>query len=552
MESKKFIILLSVIFLVGMGAFFKFYGLPPENLPFSTAPNFDLEDGKPIESSEGYGVSASHPLAVKAGMEVMKNGGNAVDAAIAVSYVLGVVEPYGSGIGGGGEMLIYPKDNEPITYMYRENAPLNGNMPSGYSGVPGLIQGMESLHEDYGTVDMKQLITPAIEIAEDGFEVDEALYDRLKGAQYRMPTSDIPHFYPKGKPINPGVTLKQKELAETLRKLSNKGSDSFYEGELGENFLEATDEIKSEDLQSYSVLKQEPVKGEFAGYDVYSAPAPLAGITLIQSLQMAELMNIEETVDEPADFIHIVGEITKRSYNDRIDNIADPAFEDIQTEKLTSMEYSSELAEDISMEHLSDEYEVNDSPADEEDHDNTTHFVVIDKEGTMVSATHTLSNFFGSGKYVDGYFVNNQLKNFSESSDSPNKIEPGKSPRSFTAPTILSKDGKPVIGIGTPGGKRIPMMIAEVLIRNLTFKESIEDAIQQPRFYVEDEKIQLESEEEYPEEVVDELEDRGYEVEYYDAGQYYGGVQSLIVNYEENMLYGGADQRRLGAWQVEK
>ncbi|MBN8209839.1 gamma-glutamyltransferase [Bacillus sp. NTK071] len=552
MESKKFIVLLSIIFVVGFVAFYKFVGLEPENLPFSTSPDYNVTTSEPLKSSEGFGVSASHPLAVKVGMDVMESGGNAVDAAIAVSYVLGVVEPYGSGIGGGGEMLIHPKNSKPISYQYRENAPLSGSLPSSYAGVPGLVKGMEDLHADYGTIDMKKLIAPAINIAEKGFKVDQDLYDRLKGAQYRMPISDIPHFYPNGKPINPGVTLKQKQLADTLRTIQEEGASAFYEGELGEHILDQTDEIKSEDLQTYATLKKEPTKGTFAGYDVYSAPAPLGGITLIQSLQMAELMNVEKSEDDPADFIHLVGEITKRTYNDRLEEIADPGFVDVNADKLTSFDYSKELAKGISMEHLSEDYEINDSLADFEDHDNTTHFVIVDKEGTMISATHTLSNFFGSGTYIDGYFLNNQLKNFSENNSSINDVEPGKSPRSYTAPTILSKNGRPEIGIGTPGGKRIPMMLTEVLVRNLYFKESIEEAIEHPRFYVEDDKIMLESEEVFSEEVIDDLEDRGYRVEIYEAGQYYGGVQSLVVNYEEDLMYGGADKRRLGSWQVEK
>lgn len=552
MGSKKFIIILSIVFLVGMGAFIKFVGFSPEVLPFSPSPDYNIGSSEPLESVDGYGVSASHPLAVKAGMEVMKEGGNAVDAAIAVSYVLGVVEPYGSGIGGGGEMLIHGKESEPTAYTYRENAPINGEVPSGHTGVPGLVNGMDTLHEKYGSVDMERLLDPAITIAEKGFKVDKALYNRLKGAQYRMPVSELPHFYPNGDPINPGVKLKQKQLADTLRTIRDEGASSFYEGSLAKSFLEKTDEIQEEDLRLYSTLEKDAVKGSFAGYDVYSAPAPLGGITLIQSLQMAELMNIKDAEDKPEDFIHLIGEITKRSYQDRINNVSDPNFREIDSEKLTSIEYSRELAEDISMDDLSDDYEVNDSPADEEDHDNTTHFVIVDKNGTMVSSTHTLSNFFGSGKYVDGYFLNNQLKNFSEYGNSSNRLEPGKSPRSFMSPTILSKDGEPRIGIGTPGGKRIPMMITEVLVRNLLFKDSMEDAIKKARFYVEDDKVQLESEDEYSDEVIDELEDRGYRVEIYEAGQYYGGVQSLVVNYEEELMYGGADHRRLGSWQVEQ
>src|SRR5699024_11582740 len=211
-----------------------------------------------------------------------------------------------------------------------------------------------------------------------------------------------------------------------------------------------------------------------------------------------------------------------------------------------------------SLDELSDEYKVNDSISDEEDHDNTTHFVIIDQDGTMVSATHTLGNFFGSGDYVGGFFMNNQMENFSTSDSSLNSIEPGKTPRSFTSPAIMT-NGDKTIGIGSPGGKRIPMVMTEVLVRHLLFDESLEDAIAAKRFYIEDNDIFTETE--LDTDVQSGLRARGYEIYRENDIDFYGGIQALVIDKEANEIYGGADtrseerrvgkERRSGRWAAQ-
>lgn len=513
-------------------------------------PDYGLPDPEPIESSEGYGISASHPLAVKAGMEVLDNGGNAVDAAIAVSYALGVVEPYGSGIGGGGEMIVLEAgDDEPVIYDYRETAPLTGSIPEYHTGIPGFVKGMEVVHEDFGTAPLEDLIEPAAGLAEGGFKVDTNLNDRLKAAAYRMPVDNLENFYPDGMAIGVNETLEQPELAETLRQIQEEGSEAFYSGELADALLDKAETFNPADLKNYAVVKSKAVSGEFEGYEIISGPPPISGITLIQSLQMAELLNLDSVQDNEADFIHLVGEISKKAYEDRTENIADPAFGKGIPDKLTKEEYAKELAEEISIGELSEDYEVNDSLADKEDHDNTTHFVIVDKEGTMVSATHTLSNFFGSGQFVSGYFLNNMLSNFSMSEGKINSPEPGKRPRSFTTPTIIRNDDM-LMGIGTPGGKRIPAIMTQVLIRQLMYEDTLEEALEAPRFYAEGETIYVE--EGFDSEALDELRDMGYEVAFRESSFFFGGVQALVIDYEDNQLYGGADPRRGGIWQVKE
>ena len=500
-------------------------------------------------SSGGYGVSSSNPIAVEVGMDVLEEGGNAVDAAVAVSYALGVVEPYGSGIGGGGGMLILPGDqsDKPTFFDYRETSPTSSEDSEEGIGVPGFVKGMETVHEKYGSKKMDELIEPAIKLADDGFPVGQQLAERLKGAQYRLSEDEIPNFFPGNQPIEEGEKLEQPELGETLELIKEKGSDVFYNGELAEEIADEVPEIQKSDLEEYSVEEREPVQGEFAGYDVISAPPPFSGITLIQSLQMAEMLNVQKAEEDTALFTHLTSEITNRANSDRVKHIGDPAFSEIDEKELTDKEYSRELAQDVSLNRLSEKYQLKGKDLEEE-HISTTHFVVTDKDGTVVSVTNTLSNFFGSGENVDGFFLNNNLTNFNNIKNSLNYYEPGKRSRTFTAPTILRKDNE-VIGIGTPGGSRIPMMLTEVLVRHLLFKESLQDAIDAPRFSIENNHLYTEFQ--YPTSIREELEGMGYDVEEKSSSIYYGGVQAIVIDQKDNVIYGGADPRRQGTWKVK-
>ncbi len=544
MENKGLFITLFIIVVVGVGIVYYSQGKFQ-----SDEVDYEVETTDPIETTNGFGVSSTHPLAVQVGMEVLENGGNAVDAAVAVTYTLGVVEPYGSGIGGGGEMLVLPSDADtPKSYNYKEIAPLSGGDPQYNFAIPGIVKGMEAIHEDYGTTNIAELIDPAVTYAEEGFTTDKHLTDRLQGAAYRMNMSQLQNFYPQGQPVEPNQTLKQPELAETLRKIQEQGSSVLYSGEIAEQIAAEVNGVEVSDFGAYEVVESEPVQGEFAGFDVYASPPPLAGATTIQSLQMAEMLDIKSSQGTSSDFIHLIGEISKRTYDDRLSEIADPDFHKIETDKIMTKEYSEEMASTISMDKLSENYEVDDSIADIEDDDNTTHFVIVDKDGMMVTATHSLSNFFGSGKNVAGIFLNDTMRNFSLTGLKPNDKEPGKRPRSFTSPTILTSDEKK-IGIGTPGGKRIPQVLTQVLTRNLLFDVPIEEAIAAPRFYIEDDNLFVE--EDFDPAVRQELEERGYTVYLEDSAFYYGGVQALVVDKVNNTMYGGKDDRRDGAWQVK-
>ncbi|MED3973252.1 gamma-glutamyltransferase [Priestia megaterium] len=536
------------VLLVGGYAIVQQFNSETDNKLYKKINKF--ESSKEINhSSGGYGVSSSNPIAVEVGMDVLEEGGNAVDAAVAVSYALGVVEPYGSGIGGGGGMLILPGDqsDKPAFFDYRETSPTSSEDSEEGIGVPGFVKGMETVHEKYGSKKMDELIEPAIKLANDGFPVGQQLAERLKGAQYRLSEDEIPNFFPGNQPIEEGGKLEQPELGETLELIKEKGSDVFYNGELAEEIADEVPGIQKSDLEEYSVEEREPVQGEFAGYDVISAPPPFSGITLIQSLQMAEMLNVQKAEEDTALFTHLTSEITNRANSDRVKHIGDPAFSEIDEKELTDKEYSRELAQDVSLNRLSEKYQLKGKDLEEE-HISTTHFVVTDKDGTVVSVTNTLSNFFGSGENVEGFFLNNNLNNFNNIKNSLNYYEPGKRSRTFTAPTILRKDNE-VIGIGTPGGSRIPMMLTEVLVRHLLFKESLQDAIDAPRFSIENNHLYTEFQ--YPTSIREELEGMGYDVEEKSSSIYYGGVQAIVIDQKDNVIYGGADPRRQGTWKVK-
>jgi gamma-glutamyltranspeptidase/glutathione hydrolase len=386
-------------------------------------------------------------------------------------------------------------------------------------------------------------------LAEEGFTVTEQLTYHLGLAQYRLQAEEMPHFYPGGEPVKPGSVLKQKELAQTLRLIQEEGLDVFYEGQVAEKLAAWIQGLERADFAGYSVERREPVRGKFGEYEVLSAPAPFSGLILIQSLQMAELAGIDEFNPNAPAYIDLLSQIFALSYAERLTNIADPRFVEVPQEELASMEYACELVAELFGEKSDGTERLTADPElVKHDDGNTTHFVIIDQQGMMVSATHTVSQFFGSGVYVDGFFLNNQLRNFAENPQSINAMAPGKKPRSFIAPTILAKDGKPVLGIGTPGGKWIPMKMAQVLIDHLQFGTPLQEAIEKPRFYIFDNIIYFE--EDIDGTVKEALRQKGYSVLVYDS-PIATSTQAMAVDYERDLLYGGSELHRDGTWKAE-
>jgi gamma-glutamyltranspeptidase / glutathione hydrolase len=530
-------------------------------------------------SVDVYGVSAIHPLAADVGMEVMENGGNAVDAAIAVSFMLNVVEPYGSGVGGGGVMLVHDPEDGIASYDYRESAPTSGSWPARGAAVPGLVKGMEHIHTDYASLPWEDLMDDAIETAEEGFQVGNIFNRQTGNAVRRLELSgeNQERFFPDGQTLEVNETLEQPELAETLRAIQEEGADAFYTGSVAESITSQTD-FTMEDFAAYESDVRDPVSAEIGDQIVHGGPSPSSGAVVVQALQMADAIatspdleqitegeaSMEALVNEPeneAAYMHLINEITRSAYSYRLDTLGDPGFDNIDHQRLTGDDALETMLTRVDTETITGADEnLFDTPAEEADSRHTTHFVITDTEGRMVSATHSLGEFYGSGIHVDGVFLNNQMTNFSDGETDMNRYEPGKRPRTFVSPMIFEEQGKPVLGLGSPGGRRIPAMLFQTAMRyqhGLTDDGeplSLQEAIQHPRFYNENDVTYVEDTD-FPDETVEDLRNMGYSVVGNDSDLFYGGIQGLGIVLDDNGnvtgMYGGGDQRRNGSWQIE-
>lgn len=539
-----------IAFAVGI-AFFLFLGLnllmsqvdfSKQTNPNNTNASVDVSN----QNIPGYGVVADNAQAVDIGMKILEQGGSAVDAAIAVSYALGVISPFASGIGGGGIMLVYPSDGTaPVAYDYMGSSPEN---TTGTIAVPGFVKGMATVHNDFGQLPMETLLDPAIKLAKEGTVVTPLLNSMIVNSEAKIDADVRNVFLPDGSAVHAGDNLTQPDLAKTIEKLKSQGSEDFYQGDIATQIANSNSGLTLNDLASYKVIKQTPAVGQFGGYEVYSSPPSSGGITLIQMLTLSEKLELNKYPVNSAEYITLLSEITQVSYNDRYQNIYDPDFYAMDMDKLTSDSYISQLAGEIAPSDSPGQSIVSDSPAESSGEENTTHFVIYDQNGMMVSVTNTLTYWFGDGKNVGGFFMNSHMENFSANALSLNMAEAGKRPRSYISPTILAKNGKPIIGIGSPGGKRIPLMITEVLERFLKYDSSLQKSVDAPRFfndqnliYVEDNYLTISTE--------DNLREKNYSVIRYDDPLFYGGVNSLYVDYQNKQILGGADGRRNASWQ---
>lgn len=488
---------------------------------------------------QGYGVSSSNPLAVKVGMDVLESGGNAADAAVAISYVLGVVEPYGSGIGGGGAMLVYsPKDDDFKFFNYRETAPISSLTQTSGIGVPGFVQGMEDVNNTYGTKKMKELIQPAVEYAETGFKMDTNLYNRLEVFKGYSDLNSLTTFYDEnGEPKSEGTTIVQPELAKTLKTIQEGGAEAFYNGTIAEQ-LTVGNFLTQEDLSSYKTEILEPITGEFDGYEVITAPAPFSGTTLLQILKMSEYADVQSFTSNEVDYLEKMSQIVNIAYTNRMAHIADPNFENVNSQKYITDSYVKNLYEKKYIEDIT-----------EDESEDTTAFVVTDKDGMVVSCTNTLGDFFGSQVTVGGFLLNDSVGHFNENSHSINAYKPGKRSRTFIAPTIIRKGEDFIMGIASPGGNVIPQAIAEVLLNYFKFGQSISTSIEEPRTVFRN-NTQILTERNLSDNVINEMSSKGYSISYYESNVFYGSIQTIIKDKDKGIT-GGADYRRRGEYQVK-
>ncbi|QRM44253.1 gamma-glutamyltransferase [Rhizobium sp. BG4] len=483
--------------------------LSPLSTSFAASP-------APVEGQHGMVVTAQH-LATDVGVEVLKNGGNAVDAAVAVGYALAVVYPTAGNIGGGGFMTIRMKDGKTTFLDFRERAPLAATKTmyldakgdivpraslDGYLavGVPGSVMGFETAREKYGTKSRADLLAPAIAFAKDGFTFEQGDAAILADSAKRLAKDEAAAkiFLKDGKPLTAGEKLVQPELGTVLQAISEKGPEAFYKGEPAEAIVKASQSkggiLAKEDFEQYSVRELKPIECNYRGYDIVSSPPPSSGgVIICEILNVLEGYPLSYLGYGSAETVHAMVEAMRYAYVDRNAALGDPDFVDNPVSKLLDKGYATEIREKI------DPYKAGKSadlkPLGGKESTETTHYSIIDDEGNAVAVTYTLNGSFGAGVVAPGtgILLNNEMDDFTSKPGVPNlyglvqgeanAIAPKKTPLSSMSPTIISKDGKPFMVIGSPGGSRIITITLEAILNVIDFGMDISQAVNAPRIH---------------------------------------------------------------------
>jgi gamma-glutamyltranspeptidase / glutathione hydrolase len=471
----------------------------------------------PIAAENGMVVSAQH-LATNVGVDVLKRGGNAVDAAVAVGYALAVVYPAAGNLGGGGFMTIQLADGRKTFLDFREVAPKSatanmyldkdGNVINGVStkghlavGVPGTVSGMEYAREKYGTRTRAELIGPAIQFAEEGFALEQGDVDLLRTAtkDFQEDPASGAIFLNKGQPFQVGERLVQGELAETLREISRKGTDGFYKGWVANAIVASSQAgkglITQDDLEGYKTRELAPVECDYRGYHVVSAPPPSSGgVIICEILNILEGYPLKELGYHSAQAVHYQIEAMRHAYVDRNSYLGDPDFVKNPLDRLLDKNYAAKIraAIDPSKAGVSKDIKPGVEP---HEGSNTTHYSIADKYGNAVSVTYTLNDWFGAKVTAarTGVILNDEMDDFTAKVGVPNlyglvqgkanAIAPGKRPLSSMSPTIVTRDGKPVIVVGTPGGSRIITAVLQTVINAIDYDMDAQEAVDMPRFH---------------------------------------------------------------------
>jgi len=520
-----------------------------------------LPAGRKAQVVAGKGMVASaHALASQIGVDIMKAGGNAVDAAVAAAFAVGVAEPNASGIGGEGMMLIYRADKKSaVAIDYRSAAPAAASYPSGIPStghtavaIPGTVAGLTSALRQYGTMKLEKVLAPAIRLAEKGFVVSPTLAGVIADnfEEIRKNASLAAVVCPGGLPLEAGDTLKNPDLARSLRKIAAGGPEVFYRGELAgvitSEIAAHGGHLSMNDLAAYRAINREPVRGSYRGYAMLSSPPPVGGTSVLEILQILEHFDPAKSAPLAPRNVHLMAEAMKRGFADFNAFIADPDFVKIPLSGLLSPAYAQARAREIRPDAVSPLVTAGE-PARYES-GSTTSLCAVDRKGNMVALTQTISDFFGAKVMIagTGIILNNEMRNFS--SRGINSMAPGKRMRTTIAPTILLKDGKPFAALGTPGAARIISTMVILVSNLIDHKMGIQEAIEAPRFYTRDTEKNLSVESRIPPATVDALTKLGYVIQ--TMGEYdlfFGGAQGIVVDTRSGKKTGGADPRRDGA-----
>lgn len=552
-------------------------------LAASFEPDYGTENNI-ATANDGMVVSA-HPLASEVGLDILNQGGNAVDAAIAMQYTLTVTEPMMSGIGGGGFMMVYDANTKETTIINsRERAPAGADpemflkddgeamefqdrvIHGNSVGVPGTPAGLQTSHDMWGTIAMPELIAPAISLAEEGFPIDDFMAYQIEENAEKLDRSAAGEvFLNEGTPLAEGDMLIQEDLANTLSMISENGTDYFYNGEIADALANTVQEFEGsmtkEDMMNYDVTVDEPVWGQYKDYDIATMPPPSSGgIFLLQMLGILDGFDLSQYDIQSAEKYHLYSETMHLAYADRAEYAGDPEFVDVPIEGLLHPDYLDERRDLISLDSVIEEPESGDvtpyqegferegaveQPGDKVD-GQTTHYSVIDQYGNVVSYTTTIEQVFGSGIMVPeyGFLLNNELTDFDAEPGGANEVQPNKRPLSSMTPTIVFNDGQPVLTVGSPGGQTIITSVLQTILNTYEYDLSLEDALNEPRIFTNGLDT-YSYEEGISEDIISELNDMGHG--FTEDPAPIGNVNSIMYNTDDGTYTGVTDENRNGA-----
>jgi gamma-glutamyltranspeptidase/glutathione hydrolase len=545
-------------------------------LGFSTPAAAAARALKPVEVLHGM-VVTEQILASDIGTNILKSGGNAVDAAVAVGYALAVVNPCCGNIGGSGFMLIHLKTGKNIFINFRGRAPFAATpnmyldesgkiIPEkslyGYAavGVPGTVLGLETALKKYGTMSRQQVMLPAIKLAEFGYGLTpgdiKLMDDNLRNFKRSLNVAAI--FMRQGQPYQVGDKFVQKDLANTLKLISDKGSDIFYKGSIAERIVKASKEnhgiLSLKDFSDYSVEEFSPVKCSYRGYTLFSAPPPNSGgTTLCEILNIIEAYPLKSFGFHSAASVHYIVEAERFAFFDRNNKIGDPDFVKNPVAYLTSKSYAEKIQKRIPASAAVPSSELATGPVLKEGV-NTTHYSIVDKFGNAVAVTYTLNSFFGANVIAGdtGFLLNNDMDDFTSKVGEPNqfglilgevnKIQPGKRPLSAMSPTIVMKGNQLVMVLGSPGGPRIITSTLQTILNVLDYDMNIQEAVDAPRFHHQwlPDVIYTEPGV-FSAGVEDQLAKKGY---HFSAQKSWSAVEAIYIDPNSKKIYGGSDDRR--------
>ncbi|MEG3129506.1 gamma-glutamyltransferase [Pantoea cypripedii] len=536
----------------------------------------DSDTFHPVKAKHGM-VASVDATATEVGVQILRQGGNAVDAAVAVGFALAVTHPQAGNLGGGGFMLLRTASGHTTAIDFREMAPARasrnmfldkqGNADSKLSltshlasGTPGTVAGFALAAQKYGTLPLSTLLAPAIKLARNGIIVNDALADDLatygKETLIHHDNSRAIFYKADGQPYHQGDRLVQKNLAHSLQLIAQQGPDAFYKGKIADEIAAEMAQhgglIGKADLAAYRAVERKPVSGSYRGYEVFSMPPPSSGgIHIIEILNILENFDLAKMGFGSADAMQVMAEAEKYAYADRSEYLGDPDFVKVPQQALTSKAYAKSLAQQIDINKARPSSEIKPGKLEPYESNQTTHFSVVDKDGNAVAVTYTLNTYFGSGIVAgqSGILMNNEMDDFSAKPGTPNvyglvggdanAVQPAKRPLSSMSPTIVAKDGKTWLVTGSPGGSRIITTVLQMVVNSIDFGMNVAEATNAPRFHHQWLPDQLRVEKGFSPDTLRLLESKGQHVKVMPA---MGSTQSIMIG-PDGMRYGASDPR---------